>query len=99
MNRASRNGAVELLRFLFACCIAIYHAAPFFAVDLSYKGFKFFCNGAVGVEFFLVLSGFLMAKSAYKKALGGPSSDLGRETLSFFSKKYFSVFSFPKAIV
>ena len=94
MGKTVRNGAIELLRFLFAIGVAIFHARGVFSLHLETGKWRFFGNGAVGVEFFLVLSGFFLAKNVYKKSQAGPSDDIGRETLSFFAKKYFFIFRY-----
>ena len=49
MNRKTRNGNVELLRFLFCISIVLLHAW----VDL---------RGYIGVEFFFIVTGFFLAK-------------------------------------
>lgn len=49
MNRKTRNGNVELLRFLFCISIVLFHAW----VDL---------RGYIGVEFFFIVTGFFLAK-------------------------------------
>lgn len=47
-----RNGEIELLRFIFAICVFCLHGS-----------FRFGGRGYLGVEFFFMLSGALMARS------------------------------------
>ena len=58
----TRNGTIDFWRFIFAIYIMLYHLkeTPFFA-DL--EAITSWAKGAsIGVEFFFILSGFLMAK-------------------------------------
>lgn len=52
--QSKRNGEIDILRFVFSIIIVLYH------FDLNY-GYGYFSQGYVGVEFFFLLSGFLMA--------------------------------------
>lgn len=56
-----RNGSIELYRFLFALVIMVRHIKPLF-VSNGYN--RLFGRGALGVEFFFIVSGYLMAKNA-----------------------------------
>ena len=77
-----RNGKIELLRFLFSVWIMLFHSY-YFAADGAWSIAK---RGAMGVEFFFILSGYLMACSVKKKeAL--PCDHLGRETSQFILHK------------
>lgn len=76
-----RNGKIELLRFLFAAAILIQHSETF-----AENG-SFFPHAALGVDFFCLVSGYLMAVSISKKNCAGPSVDLGKETQSFLKRK------------
>ena len=55
-----RNGEIDILRFLFASFIVFAHFNDSFMIG-------FFNNGHIGVEFFFLVSGFFLAKSALKK--------------------------------
>lgn len=79
--KPNRNGLIELYRFIFAVVIVFHHA--------RYLGggapYALFGNaGYIGVEFFFLVSGFLLAKTALK-----PRSELslGYETGCFMLKK------------
>ena len=55
----SRNGEIDILRFLFSIIIVFLHFSSSFSFD--------FCrNGGIGVEFFFLTSGYYMAKHARK---------------------------------
>ena len=82
---ARRNGKIEILRFVFCVLVLLFHAEGLVPGGVKLPGFfSFFENGAIGVEFFFIVSGFFMAKSALKS----PADEkLGSETISFMSKK------------
>ena len=55
-----RVGAVDLFRFLFAIVIVVYHAGGFYYTDQSRP-----CgSGYIAVEFFFMVSGWLLARKA-----------------------------------
>lgn len=68
-----RNATIELMRFLFASSIIFFHIAGTLwdrkLILFSGEAFKLtlFRNGYIGVEFFFLVSGFLMAKSIYRR--------------------------------
>ena len=68
-----RNATIELMRFLFASSIILFHIAGTLwdrkLILFSSEEFKLtlFRNGYIGVEFFFLVSGFLMAKSIYRR--------------------------------
>ena len=89
-----RNGKIELLRFIFASMIALFH----FGKDLwnnnitilqigSFKLNLFKWGG--GTEFFFMLAGFLMASSIFKKNQQDNAEGirLGTETSNYIWKK------------
>lgn len=81
-GRDARNGTIELWRFVFALLIVFCHG------ELLGAGKLLFPSGAIGVEFFFLVSGFLMAKSVEKMPpLAKEGHDLGRETLQYVGKK------------
>lgn len=84
MNR--KNGKIELLRFCFSMAVMIFHSYYFAADDVD----TLFMRGALGVEFFFIVSGYLMACSVAKKA-AAPSPDLGKESLRFIGHKISSL--------
>lgn len=88
MGKTNRNGKIEFLRFVFSVIIVIHHSR-YFLGDAKCK----FLGGSFAVEFFFMVSGYLMMASIEKlsarKEIG---QDLGRETLCFLWKKAKSVY-------
>ncbi len=86
-----KNGKIEILRFAFSVVIMFFH------IGVSVLGrtftfedkYTFFNSGYFGVEFFFVLSGFLMASFIYKQQY--EPHNLGRETCAFVSKKILKI--------
>lgn len=96
---SKRSGKIELLRFLFCMAVLLFHANKYFLDDISVKKDDLhpvlFVHGFIGVEFFFITSGYLMAKSALKKAAqNGGESDLGVETTGFLLGKIKGIWSF-----
>lgn len=83
-----RNGKIEILRFAFCVIVVLYH------INLDLwdgnmmigKHLSFFIHGRTCVEFFFLLSGFLMAKSAHSKPKS-ESVSIGEDTVVFLYKK------------
>lgn len=59
---AKRNGKIELLRFLMSVCVVLNHS--FYVVGKENSKFN---NFSIVVEFFFIVSGFLMAKHAISR--------------------------------
>lgn len=86
-----KNAIIELMRFLFASIIVLFHAgADAKIINQTYLLFgievSFFRYGYLGVEFFFVVSGYLMAKKAYKN-IDSTDNELGWETWRFLRHK------------
>lgn len=75
-----RNGEIEFLRFVFAIVIILRH--------ISSVIYGFFIRGSLGVEFFFIVSGYLMASTAKRKNDEGDTNKLGTETFQFIMHKY-----------
>ncbi len=96
-----KNGKIELLRFVFCVFVLLFHLNKFVLYlpetyfDLHLTFFK---NGAIGVEFFFLVSGFLMAKSIYKKISESKTESQGkalsRDYLNFIKRKYLAIFPY-----
>ena len=78
--RRGRNSEIEVSRFLFAVEIMLCHYA------LVY-GYRFFSRGAIGVEFFLLLSGLLMGHSANRLTASGRVGSIGNASWVHLRKK------------
>lgn len=85
---SKRNGEIDILRFLFAISILIFHFNDLYDYGV-------FFNGNICVEFFFILSGFLMAKQTEKyrsQRLGG--NDVANVTWMLTLKKIFPIYAY-----
>ena len=74
-----RSGNLDLMKFLFSVMIVIYHGK-----NLATGGPILFPGGSAAVEFFFLVSGVLMARTASKTEIQG---NLGKDTLAFVKHK------------
>ncbi|MGN1023848.1 MAG: acyltransferase family protein [Lachnospiraceae bacterium] len=81
-EKRKRNGRIDLLRFVFALVIMLHHSRYVLGDDNSV-----FIGGSLAVEFFFLVSGYLMAVSAERANKKGPMSRTGAETWSFLWRK------------
>ena len=77
----ARNGAIDFLKFLFALLIVVLHSRNFATGPGA-----LFPGGSIAVEFFFVVSGFLMAQSAKRIHLTDDFST-GPATARFIGRK------------
>ncbi len=78
-----KNAAIDLLKFLFAMMILLFHGGKNLPGQVS-----LFPNGRIGVEFFFLVSGYLMAASAARlQAPEGEKLSVWRSTASFIGHK------------
>ena len=94
---SQRNGKIELLRFIFCIGVLLFHCEKYVLGEPSLeKGYhlSLFCHGSMGVEFFFLVSGFLMAKSISKKIRMQTElqETLAKESLGFLKRKIASIF-------
>ena len=54
-----KSGTIEFYRLIFAVTVLLFHSGAFVK-----KGEAIFVNGWIGVEFFFIVTGFLMAQTA-----------------------------------
>lgn len=72
-----RNGEIELMRFLLAIGIVVFH------FEGRYSNSGIFRCGYIAVEFFFVLTGYLMARTARKALDQGAGNDIPSSTWRF----------------
>lgn len=97
-----RNGKVELLRFVFSVVIILFHCHRTLGLGYwSYKGINLTCFGIgyFGVEFFFLISGFLMARHIFNKREAIEAGeikdfDLGKDTGRYWLKKFMGIFPY-----
>lgn len=82
-----RNGEVEFLRFVMALIIFAYH----FNIP-QFTGKPILYTGALAVEFFLFVSGFLMVQSMLKMKEKSSSVNIGTHTWLFLGRKLKAIF-------
>ncbi len=96
MSKSKKNGRVELLRFLFAMVILLFHIQKRFAdewISVWDDNVYFFNHGNIGVEFFFLVSGFLLAAGCYSKR-EVPTDMMGTETAKVMFKKIANIFPY-----
>ncbi len=97
MTKTKRNGRVEFLRFIFALAILFFHIHKRFAgddlIELGHTGLNFFARGYIGVEFFFIVSGYLLASAAYAKREQS-TEFIGTETALVMKKKFWNIFPY-----
>ena len=96
--KSKRNGRIEILRFVFAFIVLLHHSRYLLGDDNCY-----FLGGSLAVEFFFIVSGYLMTNSLER--INGCSEydvttgrSLAGQTASFINKKIRAVLpQFPIA--
>ncbi len=78
---SKRVGEIELLRFIFCMVVCLFHSKSLFGGEKL-----FFGGGAFAVEFFFLVSGYLMMASV-TKLHNHPIHNLGEETARFLLGK------------
>lgn len=88
-----RNAKIELMRFVFATSVILFHISGKLwdrkkvLFSIGETQITLFRNGSIGVEFFFLVSGFLMAKSVYRRMTeeqgGRLAEPVGVETVRF----------------
>lgn len=94
ITKVNKNGKIELARFIFSVEIMFFHIFDL----LLPNDFKLlghitpFASGWFGVEFFFVVSGYLMASTAFKNQTKNES--VGKSTFEFMKRKLLAVLPF-----
>ena len=83
------NGSIGIWKFIYCLLIIMFHARVF----AGKSDFALFSKGSIGVEFFFIVSGFLLAKSALKEE-NDKQSDIGEDTWNFMKKKVKAFFPY-----
>lgn len=94
MGKQQKNGKIELLRFLFSIGILCFHIQKYISGEIAPKTgihFSLFYYGSMGVEFFFILSGFLMAASICFATERQKEVPLGSATFQFIKNKFVSL--------
>lgn len=77
-----RNGIISFWKFCFCVMIIMFHSYVFAPGNDS----LFFNKGYIAVEFFFIVSGFFLARTALSKE-DTDTTHLGKETFHFITKK------------
>ncbi|MCD7809991.1 MAG: acyltransferase family protein [Erysipelotrichaceae bacterium] len=102
-NSKSKNGKIELLRFIFCIVVLLFHLEKYLMgepkLDMGNLTIALCPHGSIGVEFFFIVSGFLMGKTIYKKistnnqlAGNNINNQLSKEYINFLIRKIRGIF-------
>lgn len=81
---AKRNGAIDFWKFVFSLVIVSFHTFHYKSIN----GMQPFISGNSSVEFFFLVSGFLMAQSACRNNTAfSDKGNLGKATFHFMERK------------
>lgn len=82
---STRQGNIELLRFIFAICIMFHHAM---LNSIPMKG------GALSVEFFFLLSGAFLSRSIKKKEPANNFQQIMKEDFYYIKRRFYGIFPY-----
>ncbi len=85
-SNKKHNGIIGFWKFMFCILILLFHCAE----KMGKKGF--FESGRIGVEFFFIVSGYLMTKKALNNEEG--LENIGEETTSYIWRKFKAFFPY-----
>lgn len=88
--KKNKNGMIELMRFVFCIIIILFHLNNRISVVFN-EDFSFFRHGRIGVEFFFLVSGYLLANTAHRQY---STNDIVKSTTGFMYKKVKSIFPY-----
>lgn len=86
IENKKHNGIISFWKFMFSILIVLFHCNE----QILKK--DFFSAGRIGVEFFFLTSGYLMAKKALNKK--EDISNIGSETITYILKKIKAFFPY-----
>lgn len=87
----NKNGMIELMRFVFCIIIILFHLNNRVPVEYD-VGLTFFKHGRIGVEFFFLVSGYLLANNAHRQF--DSEINVANSTAKFMCKKVMSIFPY-----
>ncbi len=87
---SKHNGLISIWKFLFAILILVHHCCKNFASDTKVI---LFLKGSIGVEFFFLVSGYLLAKKVYQEGTKD-KRPIYQATWEFLWKKMKSFFPY-----
>ena len=94
-KRTTRNGKIEFFRFFFSIAILLFHLGKYILGEAKCSNgihLSLVVHGSIGVEFFFLISGYLMAKSASKLLKNdvclGNETAIAKHTWKFILNKY-----------
>lgn len=90
--KKKQNGELNFLRFAFSIIILIFH----WNLTFNYGIVK---NGNIGVEFFFILNGFFMCRSAEKQSLDLPPYQIADTTWRFLMDKIKKFFPYYICVI
>ncbi len=79
--KKKRNGELDFWKFIAALFVALYHSHSIFDREVFPK------HGALAVEFFFIVTGYLFAASVYRDKRPYDRNTIGSETLCFMTHK------------
>lgn len=83
----AKNGKIEVLRFMFSVIIMLFHSGNIQGVNG-----QIFPSGAFAVEFFFIISGFLMMASIERSMASHNTITIGKETFLFIKRKVVAIY-------
>ena len=84
-----RNGFVDFLKFVFAIIILFHHSVELFRGSNTY-----FISGYIAVEFYFMVSGYLLAKKSEHSLTDNCSKSIYDENIKAFIRKVKSFFPY-----
>ena len=84
------NGNISIWKFIFALLILLHHCNY---INGSYA-WKFFHQGSIGVEFFFLVSGYLLAAKVYSESRKRAKKEIYASTLEFIKNKIKSFYPY-----
>ena len=95
-----KNGKLEFYRFFFSVAIMLFHFEKYIMGEppLTVLSIKLFPHGSIGVEYFFLLSGYFLGRSAFRAYHSSPKDDTvfseysSNENLRFLGNKYRRLF-------